>query len=131
MVLSSSEAEYVASSATALETIWIKELAKTLGIDVNEDMMLRGESQTSLQMEREARLAKAAKHIKSYYHFIFSTIEQCFISVQYVPREHSQADVITKVLGQGPHLKLTIETGINMRSTEDGVQLLRRSHRLW
>lgn len=85
VALLSSEMKFAPISTTAREAIWIYELAKPLGVDVNGDMVKHGDNPTSLQMAREARLTEASKNISIHHCFIRDAIELGTISVKYVP----------------------------------------------
>lgn len=85
MILSTTEAEYVALLASALENIWMKEIVGDLGLCAGEVFQLSGNNQIALKTANEARLTKASMHIAIYYHFIRDKVEQGEMVLKYVP----------------------------------------------
>lgn len=130
MAISNIEAEYVPIYTSAREAIWLKKFSKTGGVDANVAIILHGDDQTSLQMEREAMLTEASKHIAISCHLIRDPIGHGITRMQYVPTKENPAEPLKKGLRQGTHWKLTVEIGIDLRTTEYGVPLL-TSDGLW
>ena len=100
VALSSTEAEYMALTLAAKETIWIRLLMTELGL------MQDDASPTVNVLEREGAIALAnnpvlhsrTKHIDIQHHFIRNEVTEGRIDLKYVPTEHMVADGLTKPL---------------------------------
>lgn len=103
VALSTSEAEYMALSATTQEAMWwrgfIGELTgKTSAIRVSCD----NKSAISLA-EKEMGYSPRSKHIDIRHHFVREQVELKSIRLQHVASEQQAADVLTKAV-PGPKL---------------------------
>lgn len=98
---------------------------------MNGAMILRSDNHISLKIALEAPLANTSKNTLIFHHFIRDAIEQIIICVQYVPREDNRSDTLTKGLGQGLPCNRDWKVGIALKTTENGVPLLKRSDGLW
>jgi len=98
VTLSTAEAEYVAATHAAKETIWLHRL--------QGDMLALSPTATTLFCDNQAAIHLASadnyhartKHIDICYHFIRCTIQHGEISLAYCPTDDMTADIFTKAL---------------------------------
>lgn len=98
VTLSTTEAEYVAASAAARESIWLRKLLSDIGCPCEKETTLFVDNQSAIQLVKNPVYHKRTKHIDIRYHFIREKTENGDIAVEYVPSEEQRADIFTKAL---------------------------------
>nr|GEU54318.1 retrovirus-related Pol polyprotein from transposon TNT 1-94 [Tanacetum cinerariifolium] len=92
------EAKYMALIEDAKEAIWLRELLKELGMELNIVA-----NNCEIHLSQDHVFHKRTKHINVKYHFIKEVVEAKTVEVLKVGTEHNAADALTKVV---PRLKL-------------------------
>lgn len=69
-MLSTTEAEYVAASAAARESIWLRKLLSDIGCPCDKETALFVDNQSAIQLVKNPVYHKRTKHIDIHYHFI-------------------------------------------------------------
>ena len=70
VALSTSEAEYIALSSAAQETVWIRRLITELGMEPEGPTTLMEDNQSAIAMAKNPQFHGSAKHIDIRHHFI-------------------------------------------------------------
>ncbi|GJR51337.1 retrovirus-related pol polyprotein from transposon TNT 1-94 [Tanacetum coccineum] len=96
---STSEAEYVALSASCAQVMWMRTQLKDYGFDYNK-IPLYCDSQSAIAISCNPVQHSRAKHINDRYHFIKEQVERGIIELYFVRTEYQLADMITKALSQ-------------------------------
>lgn len=96
--LSSTEAEYVASSEATKETIWIGKLLDDIGEQTCDPTKLYMDSQYVIRLVRNPEYDKKTKNIDVKYHFIREKFIDGIIDVHYIQTEDQLANILTKPL---------------------------------
>ena len=106
MALSSTEAEYIALTQAAKESIWLQGLLQDLGARRHREEMqnIMVDNQEAMALARKAEFHTQTKHIGIRYHFVQEHIEKKSITLTYCPTTDMTADIFTKAL---PHLTFT------------------------
>ncbi|XP_072054946.1 secreted RxLR effector protein 161-like [Arachis hypogaea] len=80
------EAEYIAVSKTAKETVWIKKFINELGVvpSIKEPLPLLCDKNGAIAQAKEPRSHQKSKHILRRYHFIREIIERGDVEIQKV-----------------------------------------------
>jgi hypothetical protein len=100
VALSNCEVEYIATSTTATQALWLsKLLAELLGRHV-EVVELKVDSKSALALAKNPVFHKRSKHIRIKYHFIRSCPEDGSIKAEYISSTDQLADILTKSLGK-------------------------------
>jgi hypoxanthine-guanine phosphoribosyltransferase len=100
VVLSSYEAEYIATSTTTTQALWLsKLLAELLGRHV-EVVELKVDSKSALALAKNLVFHERSKHIRIKCHFIRSCLEDESIKAEYISTTNQLADILTKSLGK-------------------------------
>ena len=102
MALSTTEGEYMAMSDGAKEVIWLKGLAKELGINLDL-VKLYFDNQGAGALSVGEGLQRQTKHIDVRHHFIRDCISSGQINISYTPTAEMLADIFTKPLGRVKH----------------------------
>ena len=97
IVLSSTEAEYMALSDSCQQLMWLRSLFNEIGISI-QSLPLCGDNQGSIFLASNPIQERRTKHIDIRYHFIRYTIEEGKIRLTYCPTEDMTADIFTKAL---------------------------------
>ena len=110
VALSSTEAEYMALTLAAKETIWIRLLMTELGLMQDDAtptvnvleregaIALKGDNQSAIALANNPVLHSRTKHIDIQHHFIRNEVTEGRIDLTYVSTEHMVADGLTKPL---------------------------------
>ncbi len=83
---STSEAEYIALSAAAQESLWIRQLLANLNVNVDEPVTLYEDNQSAICMSKNPLFQGRSKHIDIKYHFVRDQVEKKTITVRYLLR---------------------------------------------
>lgn len=98
VALSSAEAEYIALSSAAQETVWLRRLLEDLGAKSNLPTLIMEDNQGAIAQAQNPVAHGRSKHIDIKYHFVREAIEDGFVSLQYCSTKDMIADILTKPL---------------------------------
>ena len=96
--ISTAEAEYIALSSAAQETVWIRRLITELGNEPEESTTLMEDNQSAIAMAKNPQFHGRAKHIDICHHFIREKVNGGDIKLVYCPMSEIVADMLTKGL---------------------------------
>jgi hypothetical protein len=114
--LSTTEAEYIASSGAAQELIWLRRLLKDVqniclcpvpaaqAVDL-PSTPLHIDNQSAMSLTKTPEYRKRTKHIDISYHFVREKVASGEITVIYTPTDDMTADILTKALPLIKHEK--------------------------
>ena len=107
---STSEAEYMALSDLAHETIWLRNLLTELDVVQSGPTNIWADNQGANAHSKDPKNHSRMKHIDTRYHFIREKQRHGFLLVNYIPSKDNPADLFTKPLGptQFEHLRLQL-----------------------
>ncbi|GJR40604.1 hypothetical protein Tco_1216288 [Tanacetum coccineum] len=95
--MSSTEAEYVALSASCDQVMWMRTQLKDYGFDYNK-IPLYCDSQSAIAISCNPVQHSRTKHIHTRYHFIKEQVEHGIIELYFIKTEYQLADMFTKAL---------------------------------
>jgi len=98
VTLSTAEAEYVAATHAAKESIWLRRLEGDLSIPTSEGTTLLCDNQAALRLAEIDNYHARTKHIDIRYHYIRDAVARGQISMEYCPTDDMTADILTKAL---------------------------------
>jgi hypothetical protein len=98
ITLSTAEAEYVAATHAAKESIWLRRLIGPLFGRIDSPTTLFCDNQAALHLATDDNYHARTKHIDIRYHFIRQTVSDQKINIKYCPTEEMTADILTKAL---------------------------------
>lgn len=97
VALSTTEAEYMASTKAVKEAIWLKGLSREFGVD-QQSVPLMCDSQSALHLSKNQVFHERTKHIDVRLHFIRDIISEGKVNLQKISTEDNPADMLTKAL---------------------------------
>jgi hypothetical protein len=106
------EAEYVAVSEAARETVWLRGLLGELGISLKDATPLWCDNQGAIRLARNPGTHRRTKHIDIRWHLIRELVADGVVRLGYVPTASQVADILTKALMRAPHQSLRASLGL-------------------
>ena len=110
--LSTAEAEYMAASSAAQESIWLSRLLADFEIETKPVLILT-DNQAALHLTDNPITSQWAKHIDVRVHFAREKVELGDVTYKYCPTEHMVADMLTKALDVAPFRAGRIGMGLS------------------
>ena len=104
VVLSTCEAEYVATATTACQVVWLRRLLGELTSVEAHPPALMVDNQFAIALVKNPVLHDRSKHIDVKFHFLRDCVDGGQIVIEFVKTGRQLADVLTKPLG---HLQFT------------------------
>src|ERR1700678_1474601 len=98
VTLSTTEAEYVATSHAVKEALWLRQLITELFGSIDAPTTLFSDSKSAIALAHDGHYHARRKHIDIRYHFICYIIEEGTIKLVYCPTNNMTADTLTKAL---------------------------------
>nr|GEX44035.1 Gag-Pol polyprotein [Tanacetum cinerariifolium] len=95
--MSSTEAEYVALSASCTQVLWMRTQLKDYGFNYNKTP-LYCDSQSAIAISCNPVQHSRTKHIHTRYHFIKEQVKNGIIELYFVRTKYQLADMFTKAL---------------------------------
>jgi hypothetical protein len=97
VVLSSTEAEYIAMTESARQLVWIRNLFKEIGHEIKHPLPLNCDNQGAMFLAENPAQEGRSKHIAIKYHYIREAVqEHKQLELFYVPTQDQRADIFTK-----------------------------------
>ena len=114
IVLSSTEAEYMALTQAAKEYIWLQQLLFDLGArkHVAAFSNIYIDNQGALALAKNPEFHARTKHIDIQYHFIREHVDTGQTTLAYCPTNAMTADIFTKALPQPAFTKHNLGLGV-------------------
>lgn len=112
IALSSAEAEYVAMTSAAQESVWLRQLMSELTDSSEEPIMIYEDNQAAIAMTKNPQFHGRAKHIEIKHHYIRQQVAEGMIMLQYCPTNEMTADFLTKGLNRESFCKHRTESGV-------------------
>ncbi|XP_074357251.1 secreted RxLR effector protein 161-like [Apium graveolens] len=98
VALSSREAEFMAATAAACQSIWLRNVMQQVTGEQLSPVVLYIDNKSAIDLAKNPVFHGRNKHIDVRYHFIRECIERGEIIVKYVSSECQRADILTKAL---------------------------------
>jgi hypothetical protein len=116
VALSSTEAEYMATSEASKEAIWLRRLYNeiTNTESFSNPQQIYVDNNGAIEWTRNPKDHDRAKHIDIRYHFVRDAIEDKLVELQRVDSKGNTADLLTKALSHELHTRHM--TGMRLRS---------------
>jgi hypothetical protein len=101
VALSSTEAEYMALTATAQEAMSLRTLCEDFGVSTKSSaVLIYGDNQGALAMAQNPTMHHKSKHIDIKQHFIREKVADGEVQLQYLSTKLMLADALTKPLAK-------------------------------
>ncbi|MGH9652091.1 MAG: reverse transcriptase domain-containing protein [Bryobacteraceae bacterium] len=112
VALSSTEAEYMATTQAVKEAMWWRALLEGVGYDVSDPTEIRSDNQGSIALARNPVHHQRTKHIDVQYHFNRQAVAEGLVRLTFVGTEEQAADVMTKALPRVKHQRALEQLGV-------------------
>ena len=112
MALSTAEAEYIALSSAAQESLWLQQLLADLKKEEAKSMVIYEDNQSAISMARNPQFHGRTKHIAIKYHFIREQVTNGKLELRYFRTNDMVADMMTKGLSGEQFEKLRLMAGM-------------------
>jgi hypothetical protein len=114
IALSTTEAEYMATSQCTKEAIWLRKLMADVGLVQVGATSIMCDNQGCIALAKNPTHHSRTKHIDIQHHFIREKLESGEIGLKYCPTQDMVADVLTKALAKERHQNLTRSMGLGV-----------------
>jgi hypothetical protein len=107
IVLSTTEAKYMANMQATKEAIWMTKLMKELGyMKQKKAMVIRCDNQGAISLTKNPTQHVQTKHIDVQHHFVGERVENGEVTFEYCSIKDMVANVLTYALPKERHNKL-------------------------
>jgi hypothetical protein len=96
VTLSSTEAEYYASSEAAKELLFVYNLIKSMGLELQMHMILYVDNTGAIYLANNYSTGQRTKHIDIRAHFVRELIVDELLRIVFIKSEDNDADIFTK-----------------------------------
>ena len=100
VALSTAEAEYVAATAAACQTVWLRRVLRDLCHEQEKGTTIYCDNSLAIALSKNSVFHKITKHIDTKFHFICELVNNGEIVLQHCRTEDQRADILTKPLGK-------------------------------
>ena len=107
VMLSSSEAEYVALSEVAKEIKFMYQLLQSIGIEIELPIIVRVDNIGAIFMSENTSTSGRTKHVDIRYRYVNEMVLDGFLKIQFVKTKENVADIFTKNVSSETYRKLT------------------------
>ena len=97
VALSSCESELYAKAAAIQEVLWLRGLAKELGLHTTAGTV-HGDNQSAIAVAKNGIKGERTKHVDVKYHFVTESVERGEVQLKWVSTHEQRADIFTKAL---------------------------------
>ena len=119
VALSTAEAEYMAISMAAEESVWLERLLSEMNEKSDELIFIYEDNQSTIFMAMNPKFHGRAKHIDIRHHYVRLQVSNKKIPLKYCASEDMIADMLTKGLGPAQFNKLRGMIGIRELSDSE------------
>nr|GFC05899.1 copia protein [Tanacetum cinerariifolium] len=116
--MSSTEAKYMALSASCAQVMWMRTQLQDYGLNYNK-IPLYYDSQSAIGISCKPIQHSRTKHIHTRYHFIKEQDENAIIELYFVKTEYQLADMFTKALPEDRFKYLVRRIGMRCLTPAD------------
>ncbi len=96
ILLSSTEAEYKASSNCSHQMMWLRTFGNKLGDNMSASTPMCIDNHGAIFLSENPAVDRHTKHVEVHYHFVREYLTSGSIEIYYVPSEENIADALTK-----------------------------------
>ena len=112
VALSTAEAEYIAMTSAAQESLWLQQLLTDLKRETVKSMVVYEDNQSAISMAKNPQFHGRSKHIDIKYHFIREQVKSGKVQLSFCQSNDMIADILTKGLSTGQFEKLRLMSGV-------------------
>jgi len=113
IALSTTEAEYVAVTATSCQAVWLRRLMGDIGMKQNKATEIFCDNESAIMLGRNPVFHSRTKHIEIKHHFVRELVAKGEVKLESCGTKEQPADLMTKSLPFAKHEKFCIELGLS------------------
>ena len=123
---SSTEAELLALSQTAKETIYLSRLMKALSLELDEPLTIECDNRQTIRLlvQESMKLQTKLRHVDIHSHWLRQEVQRGSITITWQETKKMIADGLTKALGKTIFQRFT--ESIGLEDQEQRLGLIRR-----
>ena len=121
VALSTTEAEYMATSDATRQAMWIRQILQDLDFDQKQPLVIYNDNTGSVALSRNPVHHDRTKHIAIRHHFIREQVELGTVEILHIPSGENIADILTKPLARELFERLRLLLGLTVASRQVGV----------
>ena len=106
MTLSSTEAEYVASTACACHCVWLKGILKELSVKDCNCIHIMCDNNSAIKLSKNPVMHRRTKHIDVRYHYLRNLSSEGTLKLAFCGTDDQVADIMTKPIKLDQFVKL-------------------------
>lgn len=118
VALSSTEAEYVASTNATKEAIWLQQLCKDVGFKQFKPTIIYCDNQSCIALTQNSKFHTRTKHVEIHHHFIREKVLKGDVEIKYCNAEEQYADFLTKSSPRPKHELCKLKLGVTSTQRE-------------
>ncbi|XP_012846975.1 PREDICTED: uncharacterized protein LOC105966952, partial [Erythranthe guttata] len=99
VALSTTEAEYIATSSVGCQVMWLRGILETLSFKQDGPPILFCDNNSAISILKDPILHGRTKHIRLRFHFLREHVHDGELNLEYCKSEEQLADIFTKPLG--------------------------------
>ena len=111
VALSTTEAEYVATTEASKEMVWLQRFLEELG-KKQENIRLYIDSQSAIHITNNSTFHSNTKHIQLKYHFIICVLEDEMLKLEKIHTSQNPVDMLTKVVTREKLSSCSVSVGL-------------------
>eukprot|EP00253_Pinus_taeda_P011669 PITA_11669 len=100
VALSTTEAEYVATTTATCQAVWIRRMLRSLGQEQAKATVIFCDNSLVIALSKNSVFHKRTKHIDTRFHYIRELVSNGEITLQHCRTQEQVADILTKPLDQ-------------------------------
>jgi hypothetical protein len=128
VALSTSEAEYMASSDATKQAIWLRLLLTDLDAPLSDPLPILNDNMGAIHLSKNPVHHDRSKHISLRHHFVREQVADNTVQLDHVSSQGNLADILTKPLAREPFERLRQDLGLTAPPTaidsSGGVKVL-------
>jgi hypothetical protein len=98
--ISSAEAEYVATTSTSCQVVWLRRILKDMSHTEKDPTPIFYDNTSAISLSKNHGFHKKSKHIDTRFHFIRELVNNGDIALQFHGTRDQLVDIFTKPLGK-------------------------------
>jgi len=106
VALSTAEAEYIAATSCATQTVWLRRILEVMHQNQNTPTEIYCDNKSAIALSKNPVFHGRSKHIDIRFHKIRELIAEKEVVIEYCPTEEQIADIFTKPLKTESFYKL-------------------------
>lgn len=106
VALSSCEVEYIASTETACQCLWLSTLLDEMKLEYLKPIQLLVDKKSAISLSKKSMCHRRSKHIETKFHLMRDQVSKGKLELVHCPTEEQVTNIFTKIT-QTKHIRKT------------------------